>query len=166
LIIPKLFVILHKQENLDAVLKRLDQLGVTVTEEHKEDNNSQNSLRHSKKAKNIDQKDVSLYERKRKSYIRNGERYEGLEDELLPDVRISVSKGARTYLEGMVNYGLHSIVVERETEKDGEDITVTKHAIDIGPNPYYWTKFQCVKSKKVPKRMYNPSYKKLKDLME
>lgn len=91
---------------------------------------------------------------------------EGLEDELLPDVRISVSKGARTYLEGMVNYGLHSIVVEKEIEKDGENITVTKHAIDIGPNPYYWTKFQCIKSKKVPKRMYNPSYKKLKDLME
>lgn len=91
---------------------------------------------------------------------------EGMEDELLPDVRIAVSKGARTYLEGMVNYGLHTIVVEKETEKDGESITVTKHAVDIGPNPYYWTKFQSVKSKKVPKRMINPSFDKLQQLMD
>lgn len=91
---------------------------------------------------------------------------EGMEDELLPDVRIAVSKGARTYLEGMVNYGLHTIVVEREVEKDGESVAVTKHAIDIGPNPYYWTKFQSVKSKKIPKRIFNPSFKKLLDLME
>lgn len=91
---------------------------------------------------------------------------EGMEDELLPDVRVAVSKGARTYLEGMVNYGLHTIVVEKEVEKDGEDVTVTKHAVDIGPNPYYWTKFQTVKSKKIPKRMFNPSFKKLNDLMD
>lgn len=91
---------------------------------------------------------------------------EGLEDELLPDVRMAVSKGARTYLEGMVNYGLHTVVVEKEAEKDGETVSVTKHAIDIAPNPYYWTKFQTVKSKKVPKRMFNPSYKKLKELMD
>lgn len=91
---------------------------------------------------------------------------EGMEDELLPDVRIAVSKGARTYLEGMVNYGLHTIVVEKEVERDGEAVTVTKHAVDIGPNPYYWTKFQSVKSKKIPKRMMNPSFKKLQELME
>lgn len=91
---------------------------------------------------------------------------EGMEDELLPDVRVAVSKGARTYLEGMVNYGLHTIVVEKEVEKDGEDVTVTKHAVDIGPNPYYWTKFQTVRSKKIPKRMFNPSFKKLNDLMD
>lgn len=91
---------------------------------------------------------------------------EGMEDELLPDVRMAVSKGARTYLEGMVNYGLHTIVVEKEVEKDGELTTVTKHGIDMGPNPYYWTKFQSVKSKKIPKRLFNPSFKKLKEYME
>lgn len=91
---------------------------------------------------------------------------EGMEDELLPDVRMAVSKGARTYLEGMVNYGLHTIVIEKEVERDGEAVTVTKHAIDIGPNPYYWTKFQSVKSKKIPKRMFNPSFEKLKDLID
>ena len=91
---------------------------------------------------------------------------EGMEDELLPDVRIAVSKGARTYLEGMVNYGLHTIVIEKEVEKNGETVTVTKHAADIGPNPYYWTKFRSVKSKKIPKRMVNPSFSKLQELME
>lgn len=34
-----------KRDNLDAVLKRLDELGVTVNEEHKEDNNDSNSAR-------------------------------------------------------------------------------------------------------------------------
>lgn len=91
---------------------------------------------------------------------------EGMEDELLPDVRMAVSKGARTYLEGMVNYGLHTIVIEKEIEKDGEAKTVTKHSIDIGPNPYYWTKFQSVKSKKIPKRMLNPTFEKLNELMD
>lgn len=91
---------------------------------------------------------------------------EGMEDELLPDVRMSVSKGARTYLEGMVNYGLHTIVVEKEIEKDGESKVVNKHAVDIGPNPYYWTKFQSVKSKKIPKRMLNPTFNKLNELMD
>lgn len=91
---------------------------------------------------------------------------EGMEDELLPDVRMAVSKGARTYLEGMVNYGLHTIVIEKEVEKDGEVKTVTKHSVDIGPNPYYWTKFQSVKSKKIPKRMLNPTFDKLNELMD
>lgn len=91
---------------------------------------------------------------------------EGMEDELLPDVRIAVSKGARTYLEGMVNYGLHTIVIEKEKEQNGEITTVTRYAVDIGPNPYYWTKFQTVKSKKVPKRMVNPSFEKLQELMD
>lgn len=91
---------------------------------------------------------------------------EGMEDELLPDVRMAVSKGARTYLEGMVNYGLHTIVIEKEVEKDGEVKTVTKHSVDIAPNPYYWTKFQSVKSKKIPKRMLNPTFDKLNELMD
>lgn len=91
---------------------------------------------------------------------------EGMEDELLPDVRMAVSKGARTYLEGMVNYGLHTIVIEKEIEKDGDIKIVTKHAVDIGPNPYYWTKFQSVKTKKVPKRMLNPTFDKLNELMD
>lgn len=91
---------------------------------------------------------------------------EGMEDELLPDVRMSVSKGARTYLEGMVNYGLHTIVVEKEIERDGESKVMNKHAVDIGPNPYYWTKFQSIKSKKIPKRMLNPTFNKLNELMD
>ena len=84
----------------------------------------------------------------------------------MPDVRMSVSKGARTYLEGMVNYGLHTIVVEKEIERDGESKVMNKHAVDIGPNPYYWTKFQSIKSKKIPKRMLNPTFNKLNELMD
>ena len=84
----------------------------------------------------------------------------------MPDVRIAVSKGARTYLEGMVNYGIHTIVIEKEKDLDGEIVTVTKYAADVGPNPYYWTKFQTVKSKKVPKRVINPSFDKLHQLMD
>lgn len=88
---------------------------------------------------------------------------EGLEDELLPDVRVSVSKGARTYLEGMANYGVHMIKVQKEVDdpKTGETELRVKFAGEIGPNPYYWTKLQIDPSIKVPKRIINPSYQKL-----
>ena len=41
---------------------------------------------------------------------------DGMEDELLPDVRASVSKGARTYLEGMANYGIHLVKIQKEVD--------------------------------------------------
>lgn len=88
---------------------------------------------------------------------------EGMEDELLPDVRASVSKGARTYLEGMANYGLHTIKIQKEVEdpKTGEVKTVVKFAVELGVNPYYWTKVQVDPSVKVPKRLLNPTFDKL-----
>jgi hypothetical protein len=86
---------------------------------------------------------------------------EGMEDEIAPDVRPSVSKGARTYLEGMANYGLHTIRIAKEVEKGGKTITRVKYACDIGPNPYYWTKLQIDPSIKVPDRIINPSYDKI-----
>lgn len=86
---------------------------------------------------------------------------EGMEDEIAPDVRPSVSKGARTYLEGMANYGLHTIRIAKEVEKGGKTITKVKYACDIGPNPYYWTKLQIDPSIKVPDRIINPSYDKI-----
>lgn len=88
---------------------------------------------------------------------------EGMEDELLPDVRVSVSKGARTYLEGMANYGIHMIKIQKEVEnpKTGETEMKARFAGEIGPNPYYWTKIQVDPSIKVPKRIINPSFSKL-----
>lgn len=86
---------------------------------------------------------------------------EGMEDELLPDVRVSVSKGARTYLEGMANYGIHMIKIQKEVDSEEGTKTVVKYAADIGPNPYYWTKLQIPPTVKVPKRIINPTFDKL-----
>ena len=87
---------------------------------------------------------------------------EGMEDELLPDVRIAVSKGARTYLEGMANYGIHTLKLQREVEdKEGNIKTVVKYAANIGPDPYYWTKLQIDSSIKVPSIIINPTFSKL-----
>ena len=86
---------------------------------------------------------------------------EGMEDEITPDVRPSVSKGARTYLEGMANYGIHTTKIVKEVEKGNTTKEVVKYAADIGPNPYYWTKLQIDPSIKVPKRVINPTYDKL-----
>lgn len=88
---------------------------------------------------------------------------DGMEDELLPDVRASVSKGARTYLEGMANYGIHTIKIQKEVDnpKTGETELKVKFAAEVGPNPYYWTKLQVDPSIKVPKRIINPTFEKL-----
>lgn len=86
---------------------------------------------------------------------------EGMEDELLPDVRIAVSKGARTYVEGMANYGIHTVKIQKDTETDEGTKTTVKYAADIGPNSFYWTKLQIDPSIKVPKRIINPTFEKL-----
>lgn len=91
---------------------------------------------------------------------------EGMEDEILPDVRPSTTKGARTYLEGMANYGLHTTRLEKSVIKDGVEQTVVKYAAHIGPNPFYWTKLQIAKDVKVPKLMVNPSYDKLINIIQ
>ena len=86
---------------------------------------------------------------------------EGMEDEIAPDVRPSVSKGARTYLEGMANFGIHTTKITKEITKGNSTKTVVKYAADVGPNPYYWTKLQIDPSIKVPDRIINPSYDKI-----
>lgn len=86
---------------------------------------------------------------------------EGMEDEISPDVRPSVSKGARTYLEGMANYGIHTTRIVKEVTKGNTTKEVVKYAADIGPNPYYWTKLQIDPEIKVPDRIVNPSYNKI-----
>ena len=91
-------------------------------------------------------------------------RSEGMEDEILPDARPSTTKGARTYLEGMANYGFHTTRLKKEMIEDGVEKTLVKYAAHIGPNPYYWTKLQTPKDVKVPAVMVNPTFTKLKKL--
>lgn len=86
---------------------------------------------------------------------------EGLEDEITPDVRPSVSKGARTYLEGMANYGIHTTRISKEVTKGNVTKTVVRYAADIGPNPYYWTKLQIDPNIEVPDRIINPTFDKI-----
>lgn len=86
---------------------------------------------------------------------------EGMEEELLPDVGPSVSKGSRLYIQGMANYGIHCTKITREI--DGKE--VVKYGAHIGPNAYYWTKFQVDISIKLPKLMINPSFEKIQNLL-
>ena len=90
---------------------------------------------------------------------------EGMEDEIAPDIRPSVSKGARTYLEGMANYGIHTTKITKGITKGNSTKEVVKYAADIGPNPYYWTKLQIDPSIKVPKRIINPTYDKFMEII-
>lgn len=90
---------------------------------------------------------------------------EGMEEEILPDVRASVTKGARTYLEGMANYGIHTTKISKERSVDGEVKEEIKFAIHLGANPYYWTKAQIDPSIKLPKLMINPTYRKIMKLI-
>lgn len=90
---------------------------------------------------------------------------EGMEDEIAPDIRPSVSKGARTYLEGMANYGIHTTKITKEVTKGNSTKELVKYAADIGPNPYYWTKLQIDPSIKVPKRIINPTYDKFMEII-
>ena len=90
---------------------------------------------------------------------------EGVEDEVLPEIRPSVSKGAMNFLEGMANFGIHCTVLSKTIIKDGKEKVLTKHVAHIGPNPYYWVKTQ--KSAKVvlPDIVPNPSYEKIQKLL-
>lgn len=93
--------------------------------------------------------------------------FEGMEDEIMPDIRPSVSKGARTYLEAMANYGIHCTVIMREkTLPDGSTEDVEAHAIHLAPNPYYWVKTQKPASIKLPRLVVNPSYNKIMKLIK
>ena len=93
--------------------------------------------------------------------------FEGFEDEIAPDIRPNVSKGARTYLEGMSNFGVHMVVVSREVEQpDGSTKTIIKHAAQIAPNPYYWVKTQKPAEVKLPNLVINPTYDKIMGLIQ
>lgn len=92
---------------------------------------------------------------------------EGMEDEIIPDFRPNTTKGARTYLEGMANYGIHMTKIQKTvTDKStGEEKDVVKYAAHLGANSYYWTKLQIDPSIKVPAVVVNPSYSKIMEII-
>ena len=92
---------------------------------------------------------------------------EGMEEEITPDVRPSVSKGARTYLESMANFGVHMTVLSKEKDNgDGTTKTITAHAAHVAPNTYYWTKLQKPADIKVPQVVINPTYEKIMKILK
>ena len=93
---------------------------------------------------------------------------EGMEDEILPDIRPSVTKGARTYLEGMANYGIHTTKLKKTIirKKTGQEKEVVRYAVHIGANPYYWTKLQINPGIQVPDIVINPTYDKLMGIIQ
>jgi hypothetical protein len=92
---------------------------------------------------------------------------EGYEDEIVPEVRPSVSKGARTYLEGMANLGIHTTIVLKEVEEEeGMVVEKSAYAAHIGPNPFYWTKTQKNPKIEMPEYIFNPTYKKIMSLIK
>lgn len=90
---------------------------------------------------------------------------EGMEDEIIPDFRPNTTKGARTYLEGMANYGIHMAKMKKTIIKDGVEKEVVRYVGHLGANSYYWTKLQIDPSIKVPESMVNPTYDKIMKLI-
>jgi hypothetical protein len=92
---------------------------------------------------------------------------EGMDDEVIPDFGPSTTKGARIYLQGMANFGLHFTKVNKTIadKATGEEKEVVKYAVHIGPNPYYWTKLQINDSIKIPQMVINPSYTKISNII-
>lgn len=87
--------------------------------------------------------------------------FEGLEDEIVPDICPNTTKGARTYLEGMANYGIHTTKLQKEVIRNGKAEEIVKFAAHFGANSYYWTKLQIPKSIEIPAIVVNPTYRKL-----
>jgi hypothetical protein len=87
---------------------------------------------------------------------------EGMEDEITPDIRPNVSRGARTYLEGMCNFGIHCTILQKEkTQDDGTVKLLRAHAVHLAPHPYYWVKTQKPASVVLPDVLRNPTYDKI-----
>ena len=86
---------------------------------------------------------------------------EGMEDEISPDFRPTTTKGARTYLEGMANYGIHMAKMKKTVIKDGVEKEVVRYVGQLGANSYYWTKLQIDPDIKVPEAVVNPTYDKI-----
>ena len=92
--------------------------------------------------------------------------FEGMEDEIAPDIRPNVGKGSRTYLEGMANYGIHTTIIMKDKEQpDGSTQQEPVYAAHLGANPFYWVKTQKPSEIKLPKIVLNPTYSKIMRLL-
>lgn len=91
---------------------------------------------------------------------------EGMEDEIIPDFRPNTTKGARTYLEGMANYGIHMAKMKKTLVAEKGEKEVVRYVGHLGANSYYWTKLQIDPSIKVPESMVNPTYDKIMKLIK
>ena len=92
---------------------------------------------------------------------------EGMDDEVIPDFGPNTTKGARVYIQGMANYGIHFTKINKTItdKKTGEEKDVVRFAAHLGANPYYWTKFQMDDTIKLPQVMINPTYDKIMNLI-
>lgn len=90
---------------------------------------------------------------------------EGMEDEIIPDFRPNTTKGARTYLEGMANYGIHMAKMKKVVATDSGEKEVVKYVAHLGANSYYWTKLQIDPTIKVPASVVNPTYDKIMNII-
>jgi len=91
--------------------------------------------------------------------------FEGMEDEIAPDIRPNMNPGSRTYLEGMANYGIHTTVIKKTKVVEGIEKQVKVHAIHLDSSPYYWVKTQKPAAIKLPELVLNPSYNKIMKLL-
>lgn len=89
--------------------------------------------------------------------------FEGMEDEITPDIRPNVSKGARTYLESMANFGIHTTIISKLDDNGKEQYRFAAH---LGQNPYYWVKTQKPASVRLPKLVYNPTFDKIMKILK
>ena len=89
------------------------------------------------------------------SFHEQVDKVEGYENEIVPTVTISVQGNviAKT-LCGLANYAVHTYMYDYTDPKTMKSIPY--HAMHVGVNPYYWTKFQT--EYKVPETIFNPSY--------
>ena len=81
----------------------------------------------------------------------------GYENEIPTHVSVAtLGQMIRPYLEGIANYAIHTFIYDYVDPNMKHQFY---HACHLGPNPYYWTKFQT--DKVLPSIEYDPSYEKL-----
>ena len=92
---------------------------------------------------------------------------DGMESEITPHTRPNVSPAAQSYLEGMSNFGIHCTVITKDVKnKEGKLVEVSKHAVHLSQNQYYWAKTQKPASIIVPKILLDPTYSKIMKILK
>lgn len=89
------------------------------------------------------------------SFHEQPETVDGFENEITPNMSVAVYGNViKKVLYGIANYVVHPFIYDHV---DGNTMKSTYyHAMHVGVNPYYWTKFQT--EFPVPDIVFNPSY--------